>query len=115
MSIDIPSNAKQINKNYLKALKPSYIKNNYPIPKWIIFSEIMLDDGWEVYLYRAKSTVSKYIFIVKNNLSLKIRFSNHRPNFHREMQNDCDYFVGVGHTGVITTEKVIDKIKELVK
>jgi hypothetical protein len=98
---------------YLVGLEPSYIKQGYPVPKWIQFSKTLLNDGWTIRLHRAKTTFSKYLYINKGELSLKIRFSNHKANRGAEDRNDSDYYVGVGNKGVITTEQLIIQIKEL--
>jgi hypothetical protein len=106
----VPQNATKITVDYLATVKPRYLNAGYNIPKWIIFSEVMLVNGYKVYLWESKSTVSKYVFITKENNTLKIRFSNHKPNKLRELNNDCDIYVGVGHLGVCTTEQVIEFI-----
>lgn len=103
----------KLTKKYLKGLAPSYKKKGYNVPKWIIFSYAMISDGWDVYLIRSKSTVSKYVYILKGKKELKIRFSNHKANFHKEMQNDCNFYVGVGHKGVVTTEELIAKLRRI--
>lgn len=100
----------KIRQEYLDLLKPSYLNKGYSIPKWIQFCETMLSHGWSVSLHRAKTTVSKYVYIRKGKKNLKIRFSNHRANRYKEQIDDCDYYVGVGNFGVITTEKVIEYI-----
>lgn len=97
--------------SYLEAIKPSYTKKGFPVPKWIQFAETMIKDGWKVKLHRSVTTVSKYIYISKNNQKFKIRFSNHKANKHSENNEDSDYYVGVGNKGIINTEKVIELIK----
>lgn len=86
---------------------------SYPLPKWIQFCELMLQLGFKVELYKAMNTRSKYVFITKNNITRKIRFSNHKPAYTKQkIEEDSDYYVGVSHSGVITTEKLIEVIKE---
>jgi hypothetical protein len=104
---------KNLTQRYLDSQKPSYIKNGYPVPKWIIFSEKMLELGFIVSLHKAKSTYSKYIYLNKGLKKYKVRFSNHRANRGAELSNDCDFYVGVGNRGVITTEYLIEHIKKL--
>ena len=104
---------KEITKQYLNNFIPTYHKKGYPTPKWIQFCIAMIDLGWSVKLYRAKTTYSKYVYIIKRNKSLKIRFSNHRASFNKEMSSDSDYYVGVGNNGIITTEELIEIIKKL--
>lgn len=86
---------------------------NYPKPfapaKYLLFMEQMIKAGWRVKLYKAG--VSKYIFIEKGTDLFKIRFSNHKPLYGREIENDCDFYVGVSHTQVSTTEQILEKLK----
>lgn len=70
----------------------------------------MLNDGWEVKLYEVKR--SKYVFVSKHNMLFKIRFSNHKPIYEKEMKSDCDFYVGISHKQVSTTDQVIQKIKQ---
>ena len=58
-------------------------------------------------MYRSQSTVSKYIYISKNGVEYKIRFSNHKASPDRELSNDCDFYVGIGNRGIIRTEQLI--------
>lgn len=95
---------------YLVGLKPSYIKKGYPVPKWIQFSQILIGNGWTVELYRSKTTLSKYLYISCGGMEYKIRFSNHKANKAKEEMMDCDFYVGVGNQGVITTEELIEII-----
>lgn len=95
---------------YLERLKPAYLKKNFPVPKWIVFSETLLRKGWKVKLYRAIHTYSKYLTITKRDRKYKIRFSDHRPNLKKEIENDCDFFVGRSNNQIITTEQVLEKI-----
>lgn len=76
----------------------------YDTPKYLLFMLEMVNCGFEVDLKKAKTTVSKYITIEKGNQCYKVRFSNHRSNFRRELERDCDFY---------KTEEVIKKIKEL--
>lgn len=85
-------------------------KSEYPEPKWIMFCETMLDEGMTLSIYESKTTVSKYIWVSRGQLTVKVRFSNHRPNNVMQQVEDCDYYVGVSNGKVITTEQVIEKI-----
>lgn len=68
----------------------------YSKPRWIEFSETLLERGYILKIYEAKRTVSKYITISNDKgKSFKVRFSNHLPIKARELEGDCDYFVGV--------------------
>ena len=86
---------------------------NYPkqfsTPKYLLFLKTMLEAGWESRLYVVGR--SKYVYIEKGDDLFKIRFSNHKPLYMREMADDCDYYVGVSHTQVSTTEQIIEKLK----
>lgn len=97
---------------YLEGKKPNYLEQGYPVPKWIQFSEQMIKQGWEVAVYPAKTTVSKYIYINKNETSLKICFSNHKANNEKETFKDCDYYVGIGNNEVMITERLIEIINQ---
>ena len=101
---------KKLTVKYLEALKPSYAKSGYTTPKWITFSEALLQAGWKVELKRSKTTFSKYIYINKGDRSFKIRFSNHKPNKGQQETNDCDFYVGISNGQVITTEMVLKKV-----
>lgn len=80
----------------------------FPIPKYLLFIKAMIDAGWTVRIYRAG--ISRYIFVVKGDRIYKVRFSNHKPLYNREMEGDCDFYVGISHTQVSTTEEVIKQI-----
>jgi hypothetical protein len=109
-------NMTSITKKYLDYLVECYAKKGWNVPpKWIKFCYVMLENNWIISLYRAQTTRSKYIYIKKNKRNYKIRFSDHKANFHQETKNDCDYYVGVGNYGVITTEQLIEQLnKDLV-
>jgi hypothetical protein len=81
----------------------------YTPAKWIGFCQTLLDLGLEVGLYEAQTTVSKYIYVSRPGRSrvLKIRFSDHRPNYQKEVNNNCDFFVGVSHQRVTTTNDAL--------
>jgi len=101
--------------DYLESLKPNYEKNGYPVPKWIIFSETLINWGFVVELYRAKTTYSKYLYVEKGEDKFKVRFSNHPPAYKQEVNGDCDYYVGVGNLGIVTTEQLLATIKRRYK
>lgn len=88
---------------------------NYPphftTPKYLTFIRTMLDDGWNVKLYEVDR--SKYVFVFREDFLFKIRFSNHKPIYGKEITKDCDFYVGISHKQVSTTEKVIKKINEI--
>lgn len=80
----------------------------YPVPKYLQFMLEMNQRGYETLLYTAQ--VSKYVFLKKGFDVYKIRFSNHRPIYSREQENDCDYYVGISHKNSFNTEQIIEKI-----
>jgi hypothetical protein len=92
---------------YTKHVIKNYPKQ-YQTPKYLLFIKEMLANGYQVKVYIAR--VSKYIFLVKNDQITKIRFSNHRPLYEKEEENDCDYYVGISHKQVSTTEQLIKKL-----
>lgn len=81
----------------------------FPAPKYLLFIKEMMESGWEVKIYEVKR--SKYIFLIKGDDIFKVRFSNHKPIYEREMAGDCDYYVGVSHTATHTTEEIIKLLK----
>lgn len=84
----------------------------YPTAKWIEFCRAMLAYNYVVSLYEARQTYSKYITVTSRGQSFKVRFSDHRPIYEKEMNGDCDFFVGVTNTGVRTTEDAIQATLE---
>lgn len=100
-------------KNALKKHKARYETGPYTAPKWLEFCEHFLSRGFLVEKYQARNTVSKYIYVTKDELTTKVRFSNHRPNYQKQQDGDCDFFVGVSNGQVTTTEQVIEKIEKL--
>lgn len=76
--------------------------------KWIQFSEYFLKKGYVLEFYEAKETYSKYITVTHIKAPGRrymVRFSNHKPSRVRELKKDCDFFVGVTHTGTRTTRE----------
>ncbi len=85
----------------------------YSKPKWIEFSETLIAQGYDLSLYEAKQTFSKYITIMKNgSANYKVRFSNHMPIERRELARDCDFFVGKTHTGIRNTAMALVAVAE---
>lgn len=64
--------------------------------------------GFTIELYEARQTKSKYCTVKRDVKSFKVRFSDHKPIYHREMQGDCDFFVGVTNTGSRNTHDAIN-------
>lgn len=104
-------NMVSITNKYLDYMVKCYAKKGWNTPpKWVKFCYTMLEHGWNIFLHRAKTTRSKYIYIIKDKRNYKIRFSDHKANFRQEIKNDSDYYVGVGNFGVITTEQLIEQL-----
>lgn len=77
-------------------------------PRWITFCEDMMQRGFQVKLYEAKRTVSKYVTVIGPcGREFKVRFSDHKPIMRREVEGDCDFFVGVTNLGVTNTTHAI--------
>ena len=87
-------------------------RQGYSTPRWIEFSMTLLKEGYDVLLVAAKTTVSKYIYVRKGDKQFKVRFSNHKPNWRKEHEQDCDFFVGVTNTGVRTTKDALVAVRE---
>lgn len=89
------------------------IKNypkQYSTPKYLLFIRDMIEDGWEVKLHEVR--VSKYVFVTKGTQTFKIRFSNHKPILSKELEEDCDFYVGVSHKQVSTTQQIMEAVKQ---
>jgi hypothetical protein len=101
-----------ITREKILDMLPRYHNAGYSTPKWLQFCSAMLEYGFTVHYYDAKTTVSKYVYVIneKNGEQVKVRFSNHKPNWRQEENNDSDFYVGISNKGVITTEKVIPQV-----
>lgn len=93
-------------------LLKSKVSAKYGKQKWIIFCEILLNEGYTLYLYEARKTFSKYTTVCKNNKTYKVRFSNHKPSFQKETYNDSDFYVGISNFGTTTTEDALKAVKK---
>lgn len=82
------------------------------VSMWIRFCDFMLDKGFKVELYEAQRTNSKYVTVSKGAKSFKVRFSNHKPILQRELNGDCDFFVGVNNTHTTTTRDAAVAVRE---
>jgi hypothetical protein len=98
--------------DYLQFRIACAINAGWPKAKWMEFCEAMLALGFELTLYEAKSTVSKYITVWDRTRSFKVRYSNHKPAWHREREMDCDFFVGKCNFGTWNTAQAIAAAKE---
>lgn len=85
----------------------------FPRPKWMEFAATLLtysEQGVSLKLYDARTTVSKYLYVIRGDKTVKVRFSNHLPANQKILANDSDYYVGVSQAGIIRTEEVIPKV-----
>lgn len=96
-----------VTSNFLQNRTEFLKQNNWPKSKWIYFCEEMMRLGLTIELYEARQTKSKYCTVRKDGKSFKVRFSDHKPIYHREMQGDCDFFVGHTNTGIRNTQQAI--------
>lgn len=88
----------------LKGRETNILKKGYESPKWLLFCIYLIKKhGFTIYLYEPKDSKSRYVRVINGNKVFKVRFSNHPPNKRREVKGDCDFFVGVTHTGARTT------------
>lgn len=88
--------------DFLEYHQKKAVSQGYQKQRWIFFCEALLAKGYTLELYEARRTVSKYITVKKEgHKPFKVRFSNHKPIFHRELTGDCDFFVG--HTNIAIT------------
>jgi hypothetical protein len=102
--------AKPMNELRVDRMIENY-PSQYSTPKYMTFMWQMIKSGWEVKLHVVKD--SKYVFTSKGDLIFKTRFSSHKPSYHRQKKNDCDFYVGISHKQVHTTDQIIKMIKEI--
>jgi hypothetical protein len=106
-------NDERVTVEFLQHRAKALEEKGYPKAKWIEFCERLMAHGYSMRLYEARQTFSKYITVMaRNGRSVKIRFSNHKPIKARELANDCDFFVGITHTGTRTTADALAFVKE---
>lgn len=91
-----------LNERHAWAIRLGYTKQ-----KWVYFCEQLLKYDYELKLYEAQNTVSKYITVKKGDYFFKVRFSDHKPIQEREINGDCDFFVGRTNLGITTTEDAL--------
>lgn len=108
--MNINKNEILINSVFLEKRANSCMAKGFSKQKWISFCEVLISKGFSIKIYEARETVSKYITVFKDGKYFRVRFSNHKPNYTREKNKDCDFFVGVTHTGIRTTEDALKAI-----
>lgn len=99
--------AKNINLDKIQKMIRRY-PAKYPTPRYMAFIKQLIEAGWQIKLYEAR--VSKYVFCIKGDEVYKIRFSNHKPLLRKELEEDCDYYVGISHNQVSTTTEILNKL-----
>lgn len=99
-----------VTQNFLKQRTEFLKANDWPKSKWIYFCEEMMRLGFTVELYEARQTKSKYCTVKRDGRTFKVRFSDHKPIYHREIAGDCDFFVGWTHTGVRNTHDAVHAV-----
>lgn len=98
----------KITREYIVNRTKKMLSLGYDQPKWLSFCSVMMDHGLSISLYEAKRTLSKYVTVrSKSGAQFKVRFSNHKPIKHREVNGDCDFFVGVTNLSVTRTEDAV--------
>lgn len=99
-----------INQDFLNHRVSRAKEAGFGKQKWVEFCEELIRRGYVCQLYEARRTVSKYITVKRpddHSRSFKVRFSNHKPIRYREEAGDCDFFVGMTHLGVSTTQQAL--------
>jgi len=105
----------RVTQEYIDKRAANYAEKGYPKTKWMEFCEWALREGYGVRLYEARQTCSKYVTLDRGPKSYKVRFSNHLPTRERELNGDCDFFVGITHTGKRTTEDAMEAVESFFK
>jgi len=105
---------KQVDQTFLDR-RYKRIEGKYPKQRWIAFCEEMLQQKYDVFLYEAVETVSKYITVKKGRKYFKVRFSDHKPIKYREINGDCDFFVGRTNISVTTTDQAMQAVIEFME
>lgn len=114
----------KLEKSWLKKRAEANVARGFPVQKWIQFAVELIDEGYVIHLYEARRTRSKYLTISKppgkttdgkiilcDRPPYKVRFSDHLPIEEREQAKDCDFFVGITHTGCRTTPMALQAVR----
>lgn len=91
-------------------LTKEYLQRFYTVekPEWVEFCELLMNNNYNVFLYLSKKTKSVYLSIVKNRKMVKIRFSDHTPNFQEWLKGDIDFCLGDKRKGMLSKSEVLD-------
>lgn len=88
----------------------------WPVPKWVQFSRLLLENGFELKLCEARTTFSKYLYVGRPGSSrderFKVRFSDHKPNYRQQNIGDSDFYVGHSNGCITFTEDAIHAVAE---
>lgn len=98
---------KILTEGYLEDRARACQGKGYDVPKWISFCRTLMRRGFQVALYEAQFTHSKYLTVWKNGKNYKVRFSDHPPIKEREVNGDCDFFVGHTNLGKTNTNDAL--------
>lgn len=102
----------RFNLGDIERREASLQRSGFQPSKYLGFCRTLIGEGFSLRLYEARETASKYVTVEKDGKSFKVRFSNHRPLQHREARGDCDFFVGVNHTSVTTTNDALEAVRK---
>jgi len=91
-------NQTRINDKFLSRQK------NY---KWVQYCEFFHNMNYGVILYEAAHTKSKYVYVSDGSRVFKTRFSDHPPNKDKELNGDCNFFVGRSNFNTTHTQEAI--------
>jgi len=106
---------RKVDSHFIKLRTDKAVFSGYQKPKYIEFCEDALSLGLEVYIYEARKTRSKYVYLSRINKRFKVRFSNHKPSRLKQAECDSDFYVGVSHEGVTTTSDAIEAVRDYFK
>lgn len=105
----------EVTEQFLKERVQHSARAGFPKAKWIEFCEEMLKEGFQVTLYEARKTVSKYITVGCGGRYFVVRFSNHWPARSREDEGSCDFFVGKNNNSITSTWQAIWAVRDHMK
>lgn len=111
MKVQLPAGVKFYTDAALVARGQAMNAAGYPVSKWITFMRELLAKGLAVGVYEAKTTRSKYVFVIyPEGTTFKVRFSNHRPNVNTQLAEDSDFYVGVSNGLTTTTHDALQAV-----
>lgn len=98
----------KVSEEWISEYEKKVHDKGWPTSKWIEFVRYFMKQGFDVWVYCSRKTLSKYVTLVKGRKTFKVRFSNHMPIKHLEMRGSCDFFVVVTNLGCWTTEQATE-------